>query len=110
VIATVGHGTAAGAHVPASGEGHGSHNLTIHESFHAVDSGHGGTPRSSEADFDAARTADAATLSPYESQAGTAGQEETYAESAARFFGGDPGDAAAHPNLHDFWDKNPPQP
>jgi hypothetical protein len=110
VVATIGHGTAAGAHVPATGEGHGSHNLTVHEAFHAVDLGHGGAARSSEADFDAARTADFATLSSYEQQAGSAGQEETYAESAARYYGGDPGDAAAHPNLHDFWDKNPPQP
>jgi hypothetical protein len=110
VVATIGHGTAAGAHVPANGEGHGSHNLTLHEAFHAVDLGHGGAARSSEADFNAARTADAATLSQYENQPGAAGQRESYAESAARYFGGDPTDAATHPNLHDFWDKNPPQP
>jgi hypothetical protein len=110
VIATIGHGTGAGAHVPANGEGHGSHNLTIHESFHAVDMGGGGAARSSEADFNTARTADSATLSTYENQAGAAGQQETYAESAARYYGGDPTDAATHPNLHDFWDKNPPTP
>lgn len=110
VVATVGHGTAAGAHVPVTGEGHGSHNLTVHEAFHAVDMGHGGAARSSEADFNAARNADLATLPAYEQQPGTAGQEETYAESAARYYGGDPNDAAAHPHLHEFWDKNPPQP
>jgi toxin lethal factor len=110
VIATRGHGTAAGAHVPISGEGHGAHNLTIHESFHSVDMGGGGAHRSGEADFNTARNADAATLSTYEGQAGAAGQQETYAESAARYYGGDPADAAAHPNLHDFWDKHPPQP
>jgi Anthrax toxin lethal factor, N- and C-terminal domain len=110
VIATIGHGTAAGAHVPATGEGHGSSNLTIHESFHAVDLGAGGTSRSSEADFVTARTADLATLDTYEGQAGTAGQEETYAESAARYYSGDATDAATHPNLHDFWDKHPPTP
>lgn len=110
VVATIGHGTAAGAHVPANGEGHGSHNLTIHEAFHAVDMGHGGAARSSEAEFNAARTADDATLSDYERQAGTAGQEETYAESAARFYGGDPNDATNHPNLHQFWQDHPPTP
>jgi hypothetical protein len=110
VIATIGHGTAGGAHVPAHGEGHGSHNLTIHESFHAVDMGHGGAPRSSDATYDAARAADAPTLSPYENQPGAAGQEESYAESAARYYGGDPNDATQHPNLHDFWDRHPPKP
>jgi hypothetical protein len=110
VIATIGHGTAAGGHVPVKGEGHGSHNVTIHESFHAVDMG-GGTPhRSTEADFNAARTADIGTLSTYETQPGAPGQRESYAESAARYFGGDPNDATAHPNLHDYWDKHPPTP
>lgn len=110
VVATIGHGTPAGAHVPATGEQHGSHNLVMHEAFHAVDLGHGGAARSTEADFNTARTADLGTLSDYEKQGGKAGQQETYAESAARFFGGDPNDATNHPNLHDFWAKNPPQP
>ena len=110
VIATVGHGTTAGAHVPVSGEGHGSHNLTIHESFHAVDLGGGGAARSTEADFNTARTADTAALSSYENQPGAAGQQETYAESAARYFGGDPNDATTYPNLHDFWANNSPKP
>ena len=48
-----------------------------------------------------------ATLSAYETQAGNAGEEETYAESSARFYGGDPGDAAAHPNLHKYWQDHP---
>ena len=110
VIATIGHGTAAGAHVPVSGEGHGAYNLTIHESFHAVDLGGGGTSVSSSADFTTARNADLATLSSYELQPGSAGEQETYAESAARYYGGDPNDATNHPNLHDYWDKHPPTP
>ncbi|HET8645310.1 MAG TPA: hypothetical protein VFO85_07465, partial [Vicinamibacteria bacterium] len=95
VIATVGHGTAAGAHVPTLADNvHGSHNIVMHESFHAVDLGHKGTPRSSSPDFVAARNADLAGLSAYEKQAGGVGRQETYAESAARYYGGDPTDAA----------------
>jgi uncharacterized Zn-binding protein involved in type VI secretion len=108
VIATTGHGTPGGAHVPATGEGHGSANLVLHEGAHGLDHGDGTTaPRSSSAAFTTARTNDAATLSPYESQAGAAGQEESYAESAARHFSGDPNDAANHPNLNSYWASNP---
>lgn len=110
VVATIGHGTPAGAHVPVTNEGHGSANLTIHESFHGVDMGGGGAMRSADADFNTARTADIGTLSPYEGQAGSAGQQETYAESAARYYSGDAHDATAHPNLHTFWDTHPPTP
>jgi len=110
VIATVGHGTPAGGHVPANGEGHGSHNVVIHESFHGVDMGGGGAARSTDADFNTAKTADAAHLSNYENQAGSAGQQETYAESAARHFGGDPNEATTTPHLHDYWVNHPPTP
>jgi hypothetical protein len=110
VIATVGHGTPAGAHVPATGEGHGSSNLVLHESAHAVDLDGTGAHRSGGAAFNAARTGDAATLGPYESQAGTAGQEETYAESAARYYGGDTTDSANHPNLNQYWVSGPLNP
>jgi hypothetical protein len=105
VIATIGHGTPAGAHVPATGEGHGCVNLVIHEAVHGYDST-ATPPRSSSAAFSAARNADIASLGPYETQAGSAGPEETFAESAARYFGGDPTDAARHPNLHDYWKKH----
>ncbi len=108
-IATVGHGTPAGAHVPATGEGHGSRNLVVHETMHGVD--HTGNPPLSEgADFNTARTADSGGLSAYENQAGSAGQEETFAESAARYYGGDQGDAAAHPNLNSYWATDPLNP
>jgi hypothetical protein len=112
VIATVGHGTAAGAHVPRTGEGHGAFNLVLHESTHAVDLNQGGgnPARSSGPNFTAARAADLATLSAYESQAGNAGVEETYAESSARYFGSDANDAADHPNLHGYWPVHTPGP
>lgn len=110
VIATVGHGTDAGAHVPAKGEGHGSQNLVIHESMHAVDKTSDDGPLSDNEDFTNARNADATTLSAYESQAGGAGREETFAESAARYYGGDSDDATNHPKLHEYWDSDPLKP
>jgi type VI secretion system secreted protein VgrG len=110
IIATTGHGTKGGAHVPTTGEGHGSQNLVLHESAHALDKGGKGANQSAGADFNKARDADAKTLSPYESQAGAAGQEETYAESAARYYGGDPNDAKNHPELHKYWDSDPLKP
>ncbi len=103
VIATVGQGTDAGAHVPASGEGHGSYDLVLHEVGHGLDK----NTLSGSADFTKARTADLGTLSAYESQAGSAGPEETFAESAARHYGGDPTDAATHPNLSAYWATDP---
>lgn len=108
VIATIGHPN--NPHVPNSGEGHGGHNLVLHETAHGLDLGGGG--RSAGADFNAARAADAAGLAPYESQAGSAGQQESYAESAARYYGGDPNDATNHPNLHQYWEgmTNPTHP
>ncbi|MCB9543294.1 MAG: hypothetical protein H6703_12720 [Myxococcales bacterium] len=93
-----------GGAVPARGDGHGAHNLVIHEVGHAVDHD---TSGSDQPEFIAARDADLATLSGYESQAGSAGREESYGESMARYHGGDAGDAAAHPNLHRFWAADP---
>lgn len=107
VISTIGHGTPDGPHVPVSGEGHGSTNLVIHESMHAVDENGSGGHRSSEADFQNARNADSGNLSAYESQAGQAGREESYAESAARYYDNDPSSASNTPNLHNYWDSDP---
>lgn len=102
IVATVGHGTPAGAHVPAKGEGHGSESVVLHEAMHGYD--HTASPdRSTAADFNTARTADSASLSTYENQPGAAGQEESYAESAARYYSGNPNDATAHPNLNAYW-------
>jgi uncharacterized Zn-binding protein involved in type VI secretion len=106
VIAVVGHGTAAGAHVPKTGEGHGSRNVVLHESAHSIDR-NSNPQRSASPEYNRAMTADAATLSPYESQPGVAGQEESYAESAARYYDGDATDATKHPNLNNYWKGDP---
>lgn len=111
VIAVTGHGTKAGPHVPKTGEGHGSQNLVIHETMHAVDAtGDGGDLSANDKAFKAARNSDLSTLSAYERQGGDAGPEETYAESAARYYGGDPNDEKSHPNLHKYWDSDPLKP
>jgi hypothetical protein len=107
VIAIIGHASGK-PHVPRKGEGHGSYNLVVHESAHAVDKCTGGkTHRSTGAAFTAARKKDLATLDAYESQPAPAGPEETWAESAARYYGGDKSDAKTHPNLHKFWATHP---
>lgn len=93
-----------GGKVPANGDGHGAHNLVLHEVAHAIDAAGGG---SDSKEFKAARDKDKGTLSAYESQAGAAGREETYAESFARYHGGDAGDKKAHPNLNAYWATNP---
>jgi Flp pilus assembly pilin Flp len=99
--------------VPPTGDGHGAFSLVIHETFHAIDNA--GSGLSKTPDFVAARTADAAALDPYLSQAGEAGQQETFAESAARFFGGDPKLKKAQPGLYKYWETHrdtlfPPKP
>ena len=105
IVAVIGYGTAAGPHYPRTGEGHGSASLLVHEMYHALDAA-AQPAHSAAADFTAARTADQAKLSAYERQAGEAGQQETYAESAARFFSGDRHDATQHPHLHQYWESN----
>ena len=102
VIAVTGHGTAAGPHVPKTGEGHGSVNLAAHEATHSIDSG-SPSPSASE-DFKKARDADMAKLPDYEKQAGEGGPRETYAESAARHAEGKDADT---PNLKKYWDDHP---
>jgi hypothetical protein len=110
VIAVIGHGTPAGAHVPVSGEGHGSANMVVHEAAHALDTEGSGAHRSDSTAFTNARNADLATLTPYQQQPGEAGREESYAESAARYYGNDPNDAANHPNLNAYWAGDPLNP
>lgn len=105
VIATVGHDDGT-PHVPGTGEGHGSVNLVIHETAHGVD--FASTPHiSSGRPFNAARNPDKAALSAYESQPGSAGQEETFAESCARFYSNTPSSAQDTPHLHKYWRDNP---
>ena len=91
-----------GRRLPVRGEGHGSFNLLLHEAMHGHDflKNH----RLLRANkFVAARTADFARLGSYEQQAGDAGLQETYAESAARAFGRDTTLPAAWPQLAKFW-------
>lgn len=106
IIAVIGHGTTEGAHVPLTGEGHGSANLVIHEVAHAIDHNQTATRDSSSVDFTTARTADIAVLSAYQRQSGAAGLSETYAESAARYYGGHDGTVST-PALDTYWRNNP---
>jgi hypothetical protein len=106
IIAVIGHGTTEGAHVPRTGEGHGSANLVIHEVAHAIDHNQTATRDSSSIDFTTARTADIAVLPAYQLQAGAAGLSETYAESAARYYGGHDGTVST-PALDTYWRNNP---
>lgn len=103
VIAIVGHDTAEGAHLPKFGEGNGSQDGLIHEIAHALGKTTGA--RGSAA-FIAARDADFANLTPYEKQSGPAGLSETYAESAARFYGGRYGTIST-PRLDDYFRAHP---
>jgi hypothetical protein len=110
VVATVGHGTSAGAHVPQTGEGHGSANVVLHEAGHSVDRFAPADKNSSSAAFNSARTKDFSALSSYQQQAGAAGQEETYAESIAHSYGGDANYSTTHPNLANHWASDPFKP
>jgi hypothetical protein len=102
VIAIVGHDTPAGPHVPLSGEGEGSADLVVHETGHGLDMGGGSPFLSAGATFIAARNADLNQLTQYELQPTPAGEEETFAESGARFF---ISQDSMMPNLHAFWDN-----
>jgi hypothetical protein len=91
--------------VPPTGQGHGSANLVIHEVGHAIDAA-GGNISSSEA-FKKAREKDVGNLTAYEKQTGTAGLEESYAESMARYYGGAKDEAENFKGLHEYWAGNP---
>lgn len=93
-----------GGAVPATGNGHGSVNLVVHETGHALDAsvnGHG------DPAFVAARNQDLPNLSTYQTQPGTAGLEETYAESLALYESNPSASQATQPNLHAYWASNP---
>ena len=93
--------------VPPKGDGHGAYNLVLHEVGHAIGFSISGAGGQSDPKFIAARNKDKKRLGTYESQAGKAGVQETYAESFARFYGKDPNDAKKYPNLHAYWASNP---
>lgn len=106
IIATTGHRTPAGPHVPVTGEGHGSENITVHETTHAVDAFAGPQRNSSSPDFIAARNSDLGGLTAYEQQAVDGGPSETYAESSARVYGGQHG-ATQQSALDAYWRAHP---
>lgn len=95
-----------GRRMPATGEGHGSINVALHETLHGHDSLSGHKPLK-DTKFLAARTADFARLPKYLQQAGDAGKEETYAESGARFFAGDPAFKGDWPAMFAYWTGAP---
>ncbi|KQW80779.1 hypothetical protein [Brevundimonas sp. Root1279] len=88
--------------VPPQGWMHNAFNLLIHETLHADDYLQDRL-RCHNPAFVSAREADFAALHAYEQQDGDAGLEETYAESASRFFGNDPALETEWPNLAAFW-------
>jgi len=92
-----------GARVLPDSRLQGSFNIVVHETMHGIDYAFG-RARSKEPHFLAARDAEVArtSLSAYETQAGDAGHEETYAESAARSFCNAPG-LDRTPDLTGFW-------
>lgn len=92
--------------VPVSGQGHGSFNLAVHEAMHGHDIESGRRLTKSKK-FKAARKADSGRLPEYLLQKGNAGLEETFAESAARHFGGDPALARDWPALAAWWAADP---
>lgn len=101
VVVTLGHAPQRAGRVPAKGEGHASASLAVHVACHAADA-RGGSP-SSSAEFRAARSADRDALPEYCRQPGSAGPEESWAESAALRAAGAPAMAAALPRLHAYW-------
>jgi hypothetical protein len=105
VIATV-PAPGGGRMIPPKGVKHGSWNLVLHETMHADDYT-ANRLRCRNSAFVAARNIELGRqplqLTDYERRPDQAGHEETYAESAARFFGGDPSLAGSLPNLHAFW-------
>jgi len=93
-----------GGAVPAKGNGHGSENLVVHETAHAIDAATNGH---NDPAFQAARNKDLAKLPAYETQPGAAGLEETYAESMARYYGKPASSQATNPELHKYWGTKP---
>jgi hypothetical protein len=108
VVGVRGHGTPGGPAVPSTGDGHGAFDLAAHESMHGYDLGkQGATPKHNEKAFLDARKKDLAKLGKYFTQPGDNGPRETYAESAARYYGGDPTLKTDWPNLYAYWDSQP---
>ena len=105
VLATRGHEPRRSGRVPERGDGHGSENLAIHVAHHALDE-KCGNPSAASA-FKTARSADLEKLPDYCRQPGAAGLDESWAESAARFFADPEKMESDLPNLHRYWRGSP---
>ncbi|MEZ0312035.1 MAG: hypothetical protein ACAI38_09680 [Myxococcota bacterium] len=105
--------------VPPRGRGHDTYDLILHELGHGIARNLGqfeGTKTTADrsdahagATFLAARNEDWDRLRPYYRQDGRgsgAGADETFAESFARFYGGDPSLEHDWPALYRFWNDN----
>ncbi|MFN7987855.1 MAG: hypothetical protein U0529_10305 [Thermoanaerobaculia bacterium] len=103
VVATRGHAPGRAGRVPGTGDGHGSASLAVHVACHAVDA-RCGNPSSSP-EFRAARSADREALPEYARQPGTAGLDESWAESAALRASGPAEMASALPHLDAYWSE-----
>jgi hypothetical protein len=101
VVATRGHAPRRAGRVPETGDGHSSASLAVHVACHAADA-HGGSP-SSAPEFKSARAADREVLPEYCRQPGSAGLDESWAESAALFASGAAEMAAVLPHLCRYW-------
>ena len=101
VVATRGHAPGRAGRVPAAGDGHGSASLAVHVACHAVDA-RSGSPSSSP-EFRAARGADREALPAFCDQPGSAGLEESWAESAALRAAGPEESRSALPHLEAYW-------
>lgn len=92
--------------VPPQGVMHNAWNLVVHETMHASDYV-ADRKRCRNRAFLAAREADRGSGGmanhPYEGRDDQAGDEESYAESAARYFGKDSSMVGEWPALNDFW-------
>lgn len=83
---------------------HGSVDLALHETGHGYDFAAGGLSDSAEfvQAYDEAKDG----LSSYFLQPGSAGRQETFAESFAAFYSGNQQYAADHPSLKRYWDQH----
>lgn len=88
-----------GRRVPRQGEGHNSYDLTLHETFHAVD--RRGKYSLSDT-FKRTVKLDQKSLSAYEDRR----RREAFAETAARFFARDPTLESERPNLYKYFKDN----
>jgi len=88
-----------GRRVPRQGEGHNSYDLTLHETFHAVD--RRGKYSLSDT-FKRTVKLDQTSLSAYEDRR----RREAFAETAARFFARDPTLESERQNLYKYFKDN----